>query len=357
MPPKVTAVPLAAGQQVLTQDTSGIKSEYMLPYQREQYRRHLQTINDLQGRKLHEPNNPQLDAGIAEARNQLNQLSSAAAENEKRYPTPELFAQYANQYQQTLQQASPSSSAPAAATNPTAALNEKLRVIQQRSQQMSNRLREIQETLATPGTTAQEKDTLNAEYERIYKQLETVKEMFRNNPGSQAANLVSTLQAAVGQNAASPSSSQSQPAASSAPIPSPLQSTSPLTTSTQSIAPAVTTGQIPRPVQPSTQPTPSLTVSTSGISMGQIPRPTVNTGVGPARPNLSGAYPFGNPSLGAISPAVPPHTLHAPQSGETRLLSKRRLEELVRSIDPDLQLEPDAEEVIFHLVLVAYNSW
>ena len=65
------------------QDTLGINPEYMLPHQRDQYRKHLQTMNDLQTRKAKEPNNPQLDLAIAEARNQLTQLATAAAQNEK----------------------------------------------------------------------------------------------------------------------------------------------------------------------------------------------------------------------------------------------------------------------------------
>src|SRR5215475_8489695 len=103
MPPKAVNL-VAPPVNAPVQDTLGINPEYMLPHQREAYWRHLATMNDLQSRKAKEPNNPQLDAQIAEARNQLNQLAAQAAQHEQDYRTPESFAQFTAQYQQHQQQ-------------------------------------------------------------------------------------------------------------------------------------------------------------------------------------------------------------------------------------------------------------
>src|SRR5271170_6099490 len=131
-------MPLPA-QQSSVQDTLGINLEYMLPHQRDQYRKHFATMNDLQSRKAKELNNPQLEAAILEARNQLGQLAVAAAQNEKQYPTPELFAQYVNQYHQTIQQRRAEITGDAS-TSTGLPPNDPVRALQARVQQLPSRL-------------------------------------------------------------------------------------------------------------------------------------------------------------------------------------------------------------------------
>src|SRR5579859_6122920 len=134
MPPKT--MPLHA-QPAPVQDTLGMNPEYMLPHQREQFRRHLQTISDLQDRKGKDQN-PQLDAAISEARNQLAQLAQAAAQNEQMYPTREAFQAYSQQYSQNLQQRR------AELTNAPQGIQEKLRNIQIKVQLLSTRQKELE---------------------------------------------------------------------------------------------------------------------------------------------------------------------------------------------------------------------
>jgi transcription initiation factor TFIID subunit 12 len=85
-------------------------------------------------------------------------------------------------------------------------------------------------------------------------------------------------------------------------------------------------------------------------SIGPIARPsTTNAIQSVARPTLSGGYPVGNPLLGTAPPAAVPQAFHVTQDGDTRLLSKRKLQDLVKSIDPDERLEPDVEELLMEV--------
>jgi len=84
--------------------------------------------------------------------------------------------------------------------------------------------------------------------------------------------------------------------------------------------------------------------------MGPIARPAPSTGIQPVpRPTLTGGYPVGNPLLGTASPVTVPQAFHVAQDGDARLLSKRKLQDLVKSIDPDERLEPDVEELLMEV--------
>ena len=72
--------------------------------------------------------------------------------------------------------------------------------------------------------------------------------------------------------------------------------------------------------------------------------PLVAVAVPPARPSLSGgANAAGNQVLG--TPALIKQPAFEFDEGGMGLLSKRKLEELVKQIDPDEKLDPDVEEV------------
>jgi transcription initiation factor TFIID subunit TAF12 len=294
--------------------------EFMLPHQREQYRRHLQTVTDLQGRKAKEANNPHLDAAIAEARDNLDALSQAAKQNEKQFPTPELFQQYINQYNQNLQQRRAEISG---SSNPTAPqlTTEKIRALQTKSQQFVARMKEISATLSKADLPDENKKQLELEYEHHKQQMEVLEKVFRTNqpPARIAA-------------AAARNMPENTTAQSSTP---PAPQVQPVTPTVRNIPPAPVAMQ-PAPSQPSLPPT---------LSMGPLPRPSVNNGVPPPRPTLTGGYPVGNPLLGTTTPSGAPNVFNLVKDGESRLLSKRKLQDLVKSIDPDERLEPDVEEV------------
>ncbi len=316
MPPKT--LPIYA-QPVPVQDTLGMNPEYLLPHQREQFRRHLATISDLQDRKAKEPNNPQADAAIVEARAQLTQLAQAAQQHEQTYPTREAFQNYLAQYNQNLQQRR------AELANTPQPLQDKLRNIQLKSQQLNARLRDLEGIITRPEGTDEDKKKARAEFSHISQQLETLKAAYRESQSQwqQAAN----------------NSQESTPAVP-AQAPTPLVSqTQPLTSAVRNVPPApqLAIQQQQGPSQP-TLPAP--------ISMGQIPRPVVTSvNPPPPRPTLSGGYPVGTPLLGT-APSVGASTAFTlAKDGDTRLLSKRKLQDLVKSIDPDERLEPDVEEV------------
>lgn len=316
---------MAPPQQPLVQDFLGINLDYMLPHQREQYRRHLANMNDLQSRKTKEPNSTQLDVAINEARNQLTQLAYAAAQNERQYPTPELFAQYLNQYQQSLQQRR------ADISNPSSVVltPDKLRAVQTGRQQLANRLKEIEAVLNKPEVPEETKIKLRKESQTIIQQLEKLQGLLQNNqPPARIAAATTTNQLEASM------------------IAGPNQPTSPPTSQTQ--PPTPTIRNISSAPQVSIQQS-----SQSGLppaaSMGQLPRPSVNISIPPARPTLTGGYPVGTPLLGTASPAGIPHAFHLAQDGEARLLSKRKLQDLVKSIDPDERLEPDVEELLMEV--------
>src|SRR6202022_4880650 len=156
MPPKT--MPMSA-QPAPLQDSLGMNPEYLLPHQREQFRRHLQAVTDYQGQKSKEPNNRPPDAAIAEARQHLNALAQAAQSHEKLYPTPELFAQYANQYRQNLMQRQ------AQITNTpsnSAISKEDIRIITAKNNQLAARVKEIEAVVSNPGIPEMEKQKLRA---------------------------------------------------------------------------------------------------------------------------------------------------------------------------------------------------
>jgi transcription initiation factor TFIID subunit 12 len=318
MPPKNMPLP---AQQPSVQDL-GINVEYMLPHQRDQYRKHLGTMNDLQSRKAKEPNNPQLEAAINEARNQLGQLAAAAAQNEKQYPTQELFAQYVNQYHQTIQQRRNE------ITGGASTQGDQVRALQTRIQQLTTRLKELDALIQKPGISEEDRTLFRNEYQRIGQQYQGLKQLFDNN------------QAQARTAAANPPSSQPESTVSTQPGTPPVSQTQPPTPTIRNAPPSQQIQMQQSSSQPSLPPT---------ASMGQIPRPSVNTSVPPARPTLTGGYPVGNPLLGTTSPAGIPHAFHLAQDGDARLLSKRKLQDLVKSIDPDERLEPDVEELLMEV--------
>jgi len=320
MPPKNMPLP---AQQASVQDALGINLEYMLPHQRDQYRKHLAAMNDLQSRKAKEPNNLQLDAAILEARTQLGQLAAAAAQNEKQYPTPELFAQYVNQYHQTIQQRR--AEITGASNSTSLGQPDQVRAFQARGQQLTSRLKELEGMMQKPGISDDDRNLLRNEYQRAGQQFQALKQLVENN------------QAQARMAAAAAPSSQPDSTTSTQPATPPVSQTQP---ATPTIRNAPSSQQIQMQQSASLPPT---------ASMGPLPRPSVNTSVPPARPTLTGGYPVGNPLLGTTSPAGMPHAFQIAQDGDARLLSKRKLQDLVKSIDPDERLEPDVEELLMEV--------
>jgi transcription initiation factor TFIID subunit TAF12 len=312
-------MPVQPAQPAPLQDSLGVNPEYLLPHQREQYRRALQTVTDYQGHKAKEPNNSQLDAAIAEARGRLATLAAAAAQHEKLYPTPELFQQYVNEQRQNLARR-------AEGTNPNVTLSpiskEHINILSAKNQQLTNRIKEIDGSLKRPDLSEADQTNLRAEYTRHTMEQEVLKNLFRDKPvpGTIAA-VAAAVQAGV---------------SLVDPTPAPAPPASQSQAGTPTIRPAPVTSSISMASQSTLAPVPS---------MGQLPRPSVNTAVPAPRPTLSGGYAVGNPLLGTTSPAGMPHAFHLSQDGDTRLLSKRKLQDLVKSIDPDERLEPDVEEV------------
>ena len=315
-------MPLHA-QPAPVQDTLGMNPEFMLPHQREQYRRHLQTISDLQDRKGVEPNNPQIDAAIAEARTQLRQLAQAAARHEQQYQTREAFQAYILQYNQSLAQRR------AELTSAPQQLQDKLRTIQIKSHQLNSKLKELEAILTRAESTEEEKTKARSDYAPITQQLEVLKTMFRENQPQQwqqAANNNQDTKQAVAAQISTPPVPQAQPA-------------------TPTARPASSAPQLAIQQQPPQQNT-SQPILPTPVSMGPIPRPVVtNVNPAPPRPTLSGGYPAGTPLLGTAPSVGASHSFTLAKDGDTRLLSKRKLQDLVKSIDPDERLEPDVEEV------------
>jgi hypothetical protein len=305
------------------QDSLGVNPEYLLPHQREQYRRALQTVTDHQSHKAKEPNNSQLDAAIAEARGQLATLAAAAAQHEKSYPTPESFQQFVNEQRQNLARRTEG-------TNPNVTPSpfprDHVLILSARNTQLTSRIKEIDASLKRPDISEADQTKLRAEYTRNTMEQEVLKNLFYKNP------VPATIAAAAAAVQAGVSLVDPTPAPPAPPTPPVSQSQA----GTPTVRPAPATSSISMASQ-STLPL--------APSMGQLPRPSVNTAVPAPRPTLSGGYAVGNPLLGTTSPAGMPHAFHLSQDGDTRLLSKRKLQDLVKSIDPDERLEPDVEEV------------
>ena len=282
-------------------------------------------MNDLQGQKAKEPNNPQLDASIAEARNQLIHLAAAAEQHERQYTTPEAFAQYTNQFQLNLQQRRAELINNASTNSGSQLSSEQLRAMTAKSQQIANRMKEIEINLQQSEMPDDGRNTLRLEYQHFAQQLEQLKEIFHNQNPVRIAGAAGTPNQAEATNAGT-----SQP-----PPTPPLSQPQPPTPTSRNIPPTLQI-QVSQPTV--TQP----------ASMSNLPHPSVNTTVPPARPTLTGGYPSGYPLLGSASPGIP-HAFHLAQDGDTRLLSKRKLQDLVKSIDPDERLEPDVEELLMEV--------
>ena len=86
-------------------------------------------------------------------------------------------------------------------------------------------------------------------------------------------------------------------------------------------------------------PPPAPSVITSQAGLGTV----AAANVAPPRPTLSGGYAVGTPVLGTPPVIRPP--LQVDIDSGTKLLSKRKLQELVKQIDPEERLEPDVEDV------------
>lgn len=328
MPPKT--LPLSA-QPAPVQDTLGMNPDYMLPHQRDQFRRHLQTVTDLNNRRSTEPNNPQIDAAIAEARGHLTQLAAQAAQNEKMYPTKEAFQQYATQINKTLQL-----QAQALASRPpnVAPRQDNLNALRIKHQSISNRVKEIDELLNKPDLSDDQRAKLRNEHAIFNNQLEQIRDIIRSFQGQ--PRLAAAGGSATG---TTNTGSQSDATATGSPATPPLSQTQPATPTVRNMPPTSSSSSVAMQ-QSSSQPNLPTT-----ISMGQLPRPSVNTAVPPPRPTLTGGYPVGNPLLGTAAPGGVPGAFQLAQDGDSRLLSKRKLQDLVKSIDPDERLEPDVEEV------------
>jgi len=339
MPPK--ALPLQSQQQQQQQqqqqgapvtESLGMNPDFLLPHQRDQFRRHLQTITDLNNRKSTEPKNAsQLEALITEARQQLTQLAAQASQNEKNYPTKEAFQTYSASIARTLQMQAQVQAQKGLARPGN--MNE----LRARYQQISVKKKEIEETLGKPGVPEEQKTKLRNELMMYNGQIEQMREMTKNqgpmrNAAAAQAQGTTTQGGGTG-------GSQSDGTATGSPATPPLNQ--PGTPTVRNI-----------PQAPSMQTSSSQPNVPAILSMGQLPRPSVNTSVPTPRATISGGYPAGNPILGTPAPGGVPGAFLLAQDGDSRLLSKRKLQDLVKSIDPDERLEPDVEEVSLLYVFV-----
>ena len=74
---------------------------------------------------------------------------------------------------------------------------------------------------------------------------------------------------------------------------------------------------------------------------------TASAAIRPPRPTLSGGYAVGNPLLGTSAPSRP--QLQASIDNGNKLLGKRKLQDLVRQVDPDKRLDPDVEDLLLEI--------
>lgn len=117
---------------------------------------------------------------------------------------------------------------------------------------------------------------------------------------------------------------------------------------------------IPRPTAPSTanlpfqpvtvQPVQNSNVHTSFEKMPQIPevlnvKPPIPIAVPPPRPTLTSGYTT-TPFMSTPCISKPPQY---DIDNNNRILSKRKLQELVKQINPDERLDPDAEELLLEV--------
>ena len=318
MPPKAAALPPQQAQTPL-QDTL----EYLLPQQLEQYRQNYQKLNDLQSRKAKDPDNKAVDAAISETRKQLAQLDQQVAKQKKVFPTLDLLKGFVTKVQQQLAALSRQNTAQLAQTAASSAEN--LKKLQVKIIQFANRLTEIENAIGGPDLNEDARTKLRTDYQTITPQLEHAREILRLATTQKQSRPAGPGNMLGGQ-AESSNVSQQAPAPSQSATPPISQPPTPRNIAAQ-----------PSISQPIPTPTPTAT-------LGAIPRPVVNPVIQPVRPTLSGGFSVGNPLLGATTPAGPPNAFQV-QDGETRLLSKRKLQDLARSIDPDERLEPDVEDV------------
>jgi Transcription initiation factor TFIID subunit A len=322
MPPKAAPQPIQQPQ--VLQDTLGMNLEYLLPHQRDQYRKAFQTMNDLQSRKAKDPDNAVLDNAIAEARKQLSTLAQQASNQQKVFPTPELFKAFATKAHQIATQRSQNPAAVSAAVSSP----DHIRKLHIKALQVSNRLTEIENTLGGPADLSEDtKNNLRAEYQNIYSQQEIAREILR-------LAAVQMQSSRVAQASGNTAGGQTETTNTQAQAPAPSQ---------QPATPPISQPATPRNI--ASLPATAQALPTPTQSMGSIPRPSVITGNQPVRPTLSGGFSVGNPLLGTSTPVSLPNAFQLAQDGETRLLSKRKLQDLARSIDPDERLEPDVEDV------------
>ena len=185
-------------------------------------------------------------------------------------------------------------------------------------------MKEISAALSKSDLPDENKKQLELEYDHHKQQLEVLEKVFRSN--QPPARIAAAAARNMSENTVTTAQSSTPPAP---------QIQQPVTPTIRNVPPIPVAMQ-PAPSQPSLPAT---------LSMGQLPRPSVNTAVPPPRPTLTGGYPVGNPLLGTATPSGAPNAFNLVKDGESRLLSKRKLQDLVKSIDPDERLEPDVEEV------------
>jgi transcription initiation factor TFIID subunit TAF12 len=333
MPPKTAPLPQKAEN---VQNLFNLNPNFLLPSQSAQFQKIIESLNELQSRKVQQPNNPDIDQALAELRNQLQTIIRSVNANEATYKTPEAFKQYAAAVQ-TQQQAAQRAAANAQGA-PVPALGgltpEKFRALQVRLQEMKKRVSDIDAAMGK--ADGQDKMRLIQEQTQLVQQIETITSVFRNAQAA-AAGLKTGPSATQSTDSQSSMASGSQPGTPT--IPQPQMNTP---------------GGGRNPGTPVGQQSVSQDLQANALrppaSIGPIARPSTTNTIQPlARPTLSGGYPVGSPLLGTAPPSAVPQAFHVTQDGDTRLLSKRKLQDLVKSIDPEERLEPDAEELLMEV--------
>jgi transcription initiation factor TFIID subunit TAF12 len=333
MPPKTARLPQKAEN---VQNLFNLNPNFLLPSQGAQFQKILESLNELQSRKAQQPNNPDIDQALAELRNQLQTIIRSVNANEATYKTPEAFKQYAaalQTQQQAAQRAVDAQGAPIPALG--GLTQEKFRALQVRLQEMRKKVSDIDAVMGK--ADVQDKTRMIQERTQLAQQIETITSVFRN---AQAAAAGLKTGPSVPQSTDSQSSMASESSQLGTPTIPQLQMNTP--------------GGVRNPGTPVGQQSVSQDLQANALrppaSIGPIARPSTTNTIQPlARPTLSGGYPVGSPLLGTAPPSAVPQAFHVTQDGDTRLLSKRKLQDLVKSIDPDERLEPDVEELLMEV--------
>jgi transcription initiation factor TFIID subunit TAF12 len=329
MPPKTA--PLQKAENV--QNLFNLDPNFMLPSQSAQFQKILESLNEVQSRKAQQPNNHDVDQALIELRNQLETIIRSVNANEATYKTPEAFKQYAAAVQ-TQQQAAQRAAANAQGFG--GLTPEKLRTLQVKLQETKKKVSDIDAAMGT--ADIQDRTRMIQERNQLTQQMETITNIFRNAQAAAAAAGLKT-----GPSATQSSDSQSSMASGSSQPGTP----------TIALPQQNTPGGGRNPGTPASQQSisqDSQATLRTPASIGPIARPSATNATQPvARPTLSGGYPVGNPLLGTAPPTAAPQAFHVTQDGDTRLLSKRKLQDLVKSIDPDERLEPDVEELLMEV--------